>query len=231
MTPACLKLKHGLIVSCQAREGDPFRDPESIARFARAVVAGGAVAIRADSPENIRTIRAAVNVPILGIHKTQASDGRILITPTMEGVRAIVEAGADFVALDCTVRGQRCGALERIVRIRRELHVPVMADVATLPEAVAAAAAGADFILSTMRGHTPETEHARTFQPSFIQELCGVLPVPVIAEGLIHTPEMAVEAIRAGAFAVVVGKAITRPQSITERFVAALELLAEDASS
>jgi N-acylglucosamine-6-phosphate 2-epimerase len=44
----------------------------------------------------------------------------------------------------------------------------------------------------------------------------------VIAEGRIRTPAEARAALDAGAFAVVVGGAITRPQSITATFVAGL---------
>jgi len=58
-----------LIVSCQAREGEPFRDSASMARFAVSAVAGGAAGIRARGPEDIRAIRQAVGVPIIGIAK------------------------------------------------------------------------------------------------------------------------------------------------------------------
>jgi N-acylglucosamine-6-phosphate 2-epimerase len=46
--------------------------------------------------------------------------------------------------------------------------------------------------------------------------------VPVVAEGRITTPGEARAALDAGAWAVVVGGAITRPQLITARFAAAL---------
>ena len=96
-----------------------------------------------------------------------------------------MEAGAELIALDCTARGQRYGALERISEIRRELAVPVLADIATAEEALAAAQAGATFVLSTMRGYTRETEDGKQFDPDFIEELVRVSPVPVIAEGRI----------------------------------------------
>jgi glucokinase-like ROK family protein len=218
-----LSLRGRLIVSCQASEGDAFRDSGAIARFARAAVDGGAAGIRANGPEDIRAIRALVNVPVVGIQKSIQEDGRILITPSVEAARALVEAGAQAVALDCTARGQRYGALERLRRIREELQVPVLADIATLEEGRAAAEAGADFVLSTMRGYTDETDHVRAFEPAFIRSLVQSVGVPVIAEGRIHLPSEAVEALAAGAFAVIVGTAITRPHEITRAFVEAME--------
>src|SRR5579872_1933742 len=96
-----------LIVSCQAKEGEPFRDPVSMANFAVSAVAGGAAAIRARGPADIRAIRNVVNVPVIGIWKQVQDDGRILITPTFESARELVEAGAGLIALDVTRRGQR----------------------------------------------------------------------------------------------------------------------------
>jgi glucokinase-like ROK family protein len=128
-----------------------------------------------------------------------------------------------MIALDCARRGQNYGALERLRRIRAELGVPVLADIATVEEARAAAAAGADFVLSTLRGYTAETQSAHSFEASFIRALVAAVDVPVIAEGHIDTPQQAAEALAAGAFAVIVGTAITRPREITRRFVESLE--------
>ncbi len=212
-----------LIVSCQAREGEPFRDPASMARFAVSAVAGGAAGIRARGPEDIRAIRKAVTVPILGIQKEMQPDGKILITPTFESAQELVAAGADMIAIDVTLRGQKYGALDRLSRIREDLHVPVFADIATLDEALAAAHAGADFVLSTMRGYTDDTAHIQRFDLPFIAELVRRSPVPVIAEGRIDTPEQAGAALAAGAYSVVVGSAITRPVTIARRFADAIE--------
>jgi predicted NBD/HSP70 family sugar kinase/putative N-acetylmannosamine-6-phosphate epimerase len=218
----CRSFEGRLIVSCQAAEGDAFRTSDAMARFARAALDGGAMGIRAEGAEDIAAIRAAVDLPIIGIRKSQHEDGGILITPTFEDARALVAAGADMIALDCTARGERYGALERLRRIRAELGVPVLADIATVAEGVAAAAAGADFVLSTMRGYTQETRQFPVFEPEFIAALRQAVPVPVIAEGRIWTPEEARAAMAAGAFAVIVGTAITRPHEITRRFARAV---------
>lgn len=228
LPPICERFRRRLIVSCQAREGEPFRDPTSMARFAMSAVAGGAAAIRANGPEDIREIRKAVTVPILGIWKQMQEDGKVLITPTFESVRELVVAGADMIALDVTCRGQRYGALSRLARIRQELRLPVFADIATLEEALAAAEAGADFVLSTMRGFTDDTLNVRSFDLPFIRELVRRGPAPVIAEGRIEAPEQARAALEAGAYAVVVGSAITRPVTIARRFADALATLATE---
>ncbi|MGA2630409.1 MAG: putative N-acetylmannosamine-6-phosphate 2-epimerase [Terriglobia bacterium] len=216
-------LRGRLIVSCQAPEGSAFREPSVVARFAKAAADAGAAGIRANGPDDIRAICKTVAVPIIGIWKILQADGKILITPTFEAARELLQAGASMIALDCTLRGQRSGALERLQRIRADLGVPVLADIATVEEAVQAVDAGADAVLSTLRGYTPETQHISEFDPSFIAELCAAVDAPVIAEGRIQTPRQAGEAIDAGAFAIIVGRAITEPDAITRRFVMALD--------
>jgi glucokinase-like ROK family protein len=221
---ALARLQGHLIVSCQAPNDDPFCNPESMARFAQAAVAAGAAGIRANGPDDIRAIRRVVDVPVIGLQKRMQPDGKILITPSFEDAASIVGAGADIVALDCTARGQEMGALERILRIRSQLNVPVMADIATVAEAVAAASAGADVVATTMRGYTDETTAIHIFDPEFIAAVVSAVQVPVIAEGRIRTPNEAARAMLRGAHAVIVGTAITRPEAIAARFVEAIEL-------
>ena len=215
-------LAGSLIVSCQAPDADPFRDAASIARFAQAAVRGGAAGIRANSAGDVVAVRRVVDVPVIGIQKRRQADGKVLITPSFQDARDLVEAGAAIVAVECTARAQRSGALELVRRIRAELGAPVMADIATVEEAIAAEEAGVELVASTMRGYTEETEHVRVFQPEFIAALVARLRIPVLAEGRVDTPQQAAEALRAGAHAVIVGTAITRPEVITKRFVAAL---------
>jgi len=211
-------LRGGLIVSCQAPAEDPFATPEAQALFARAAVAGGAAGIRTHAPDYVRAIKAVAPVPIVGIWKRMLADGRIMITPTNEDAAELVAAGADIVAVDCTARGQQHGALQRVAWINEQLGVPVWADIATVEEGVAAARAGAAAVLSTLRGYTPDTAQLSSFDAGFIAQLVQAVSVPVVAEGWIATPEDASAALAAGAFAVVVGTAITRPQEITRRF-------------
>jgi N-acetylmannosamine-6-phosphate 2-epimerase / N-acetylmannosamine kinase len=224
-------LAHRLIVSCQAPKDDPFRTPEFMALFAVAAAAGGAGGIRANSPEDVRAIRQLTRLPIIGLRKRIQPDGKTVITPSFADASDLVEAGADIVAVECTIRGQRCGALERMQRIQSELAVPVIADIATIAEAVAAAEAGADLIASTMRGYTEETASVTAFESNFIAALVSRLTVPVVAEGRIQSPSEAAEAIAAGAHAVIVGTAITRPEAITARFVHAIERVGKRSAS
>jgi putative N-acetylmannosamine-6-phosphate epimerase len=170
----------------------------------------------------VHAIRDAVGLPVIGIAKRVWSDGRILITGQFEDAQELAAAGATMVALDVTARGQRSGALERLQRIRRELGVAVLADIATVEEGIAAARAGADAVLTTMRGYTDETAHLSRFDAEFVGALSRAVSVPVIAEGRIATPAEAEAAMRFGAWAVIVGTAITRPAAITRGFVEAV---------
>ena len=220
----CQRFRGQLIVSCQAPEGDVFHGPDAMARFAVAAQQGGAAGIRANGAEDIRAIRKAVALPIIGIQKTPFAEGGWLITGSFQAARDLVAAGADIIALDCTGRGQQLGALERLRQIKLELGVPIIADIATLDEALIAEAAGADLIATTLRGYTRETAHIRTFDPSFVKLLVQKLTVPVVSEGRISTQEQAREALAAGSFAVVVGAAVTSPSEITRRFARLMEL-------
>ncbi|MCL4722376.1 MAG: putative N-acetylmannosamine-6-phosphate 2-epimerase [Gammaproteobacteria bacterium] len=188
--------------------------------MARAAELAGAVGIRAEGARDIAAIRAAVELPIIGIRKIL--DGRpVYITPDLDLAAEVVRAGADIVAVDATLRprgGPEPGEL--IGRIRAELQVPVMADIDGVAAAEAAAAAGADLVATTLSGYTggpvpPEPDYR------LIAELAGRLEVPVVAEGRLWTPEDVARAFEAGAWAVVVGTAVTNPMRITARLVAA----------
>ncbi|MFB3882552.1 MAG: N-acetylmannosamine-6-phosphate 2-epimerase [Armatimonadota bacterium] len=217
------RLKGGLIVSCQALPGEPFFDPHYMAAFARAAEMGGAVGIRAKEPD-IRAIRQACGLPIIGIDKVYLDGFDIYITPRYEDAERIAAAGADIVALDCTPRPRPQGvtAEELIRRIQRNLRLPVMADISTLDEAVAAERAGADIIATTLSGYTPYSR--RTEGPDFdlLEAVIRAVRAPVIAEGHIYTLAEARACIALGAHAIVVGTAITRPIELARRFSEAI---------
>lgn len=216
------QLQGGLIVSCQALVDEPLHGAPIMARMAVAAAQGDAVGLRANSPPDIRAIRAAVDLPLIGLYK-DGSQG-VYITPTFVHAKAVVEAGADVVALDATTRPRPGGATlaEIIERIHAELARPVLADVSTAEEGVAAQAAGADFVSTTLSGYTAYSPQLTGPDLALVRALAERLAVPVLAEGRIHTPADARLALEAGAWAVVVGGAITRPQQITARFVAGM---------
>jgi len=217
------KLRGGLIVSCQALPHEPLHGSAIMARMALAAWQGGAVGIRANTPDDIRAIRSAVPLPVIGLYKAGEAD--VYITPTLEHARAVVAAGADIVALDATPRPRPDGRSlgEVIAALHVESGVLVMADVSTVEEALTAEALGADVVSTTLSGYTPYSPHGKDPDLALVAELAARLTVPVVAEGRIGTPAQARAALDAGAFAVVVGAAITRPQWITTQFVAGIQ--------
>lgn len=218
------RLRGGLIVSCQALPGEPLFGADIMARLAVAAQGGGAVAIRANSPVDIAAIRGACPLPLIGLSKIDVPGFDVYITPTLADARAVADAGADIVALDATARTRPEGgdAAGFIRLVREATSRPVLADISTQNEALAAQDAGADFISTTMSGYTPYSPQQAEPDLDLVRCLAGQLHVPLIAEGRIATPEQARAALDAGAWAIVVGGAITRPQQITERFAQAV---------
>ena len=124
-------LKGGLVVSCQAPEGSPLRDPYILGRIAAAAENAGAVAIRAEGLENVEAIKKEVTIPVIGLIK-RADTSEIYITPKIDDVLSLVEAGANIVAIDATQR-LREGGVTSVDFITEAVAaigaVPIMADV------------------------------------------------------------------------------------------------------
>lgn len=218
--PILARLQGGLVVSCQALEDEPLHGATIMAAMARAALMGGAVGIRANSPVDVAAIRAAVDLPLIGLYKENIPGYPVFITPTVRHALAIAEAGADILALDATLRPRPEGleAAGMICQVKEVTGKLVLADVATYAEGVAAFQAGADAVSTTLSGYTADSPRQEDPDFDLLHRLVADLPIPVIAEGRINTPEQAVQALDLGAFAVVVGGAITRPQLITRRF-------------
>lgn len=218
------RLKGGLIVSCQAQPDEPLHGSAHMAAMARAAAQAGAVGIRAEGPDDVRAIRQAVDLPILGLYKIKEPDQAVYITPTFEAARAIALAGADAIALDATteLRPDGLTLAETIRRIHEELKLPVMADVSTLEEGLRAERLGADLVGTTLSGYTPQSPQQEGPDWRLLLDLVAQASLPVIMEGRIWAPEEARRALELGAFAVVVGSAITRPQLIAARFASAV---------
>ncbi|MFA6175218.1 MAG: N-acetylmannosamine-6-phosphate 2-epimerase [Phycisphaerae bacterium] len=214
-------LRGRLIVSCQALPGNPLRGATFMAAMAQAAELGGAGGIRASGPGDIRAIREIVKIPIIGINKAEASKKIPYITPTFEMAQAVFEVGADIVALDATLRERPGGILaaQLIKDLRTQLGVPVMADISTLEEGLAAADAGAEIVATTLSGYTEYSPFQEEPDLKLVESLTAKLNIPVIAEGRYNSPEYADAALARGAFAVVVGKIISNPEFITRRFL------------
>lgn len=219
MHPVVAALEGSLIVSCQAYPGEPMRDPKTMAQIAAAVEEGGASSVRAQGLEDIRLVKEAVQVPVIGIWK----DGKegVFITPTFEHCQAVIEAGADILALDGTLRERPDGLTfaQTVAKIREISDIPIMADCDSLESGLMAAEAGADIIGTTLAGYTGAREKTDSPDLELLATLVEKLPgKAVVAEGRVHTVDHAAACRQAGAFAVVVGTAITHPTSITKWF-------------
>ena len=213
-----------LIVSAQAYPGEPMRDSRTMAQVAASAVRGGAAAVRVQGIADIQAVRAAVEVPVIGLWKD--GNAGVYITPTYQHAYAVALAGAHVVAVDGTRRPRPDGLSlgQTITRIHENTNALVMADCGSLHDALAAAEAGADLLGTTLAGYTGERPKTTGPDIDLLRAMIEAdLRIPIIAEGRVHTPLQALDAVRAGAHAVVVGTAITHPATITSWFVGALE--------
>ncbi len=215
------RLDGRLIVSAQAYPGEPMLDPRTLSQVAESAVRGGAAGIRLQGLDSIQAA-ALLPVPIVGLWKD--GDDDVFITPTLAHALAVAEAGADIVALDGTRRPRPDARTlaETIAALKKACTVLVMADCGSIDDALAAEAAGADILGTTLSGYTGERPQTRGPDLTLIEQIASRCTVPVIAEGRIHSPADAAAARQAGAFAVCVGTAITHPATITSWFDAAL---------
>ena len=209
-----------LVVSCHAAETSPLHATEHIVALARAAVLGGARGVRIEGVRNVAAVREAIDLPIIGITKVAQPGTDVYITPLVEDVRRLAEAGADVIAFDATDRPRPVPVTEIVAEIAR-LGKIGMADISTLEEARQAVAAGADFVGTTLSGYTPYTLAASAPDFALMQELAAA-DIPFVAEGRIWEPAEARRALETGADFVVVGSAITRPDEIARRFADAL---------
>ncbi len=221
ITDPLLRVRGGLVVSCQAYPGEPMRHPMIMAAVAEAALAGGAVGIRAEGLDDLALIRARTSAPLIGLLKIAGAP--VSITPTVTAAEQVAAAGADLVALDGTSRPRPDGRslAESVVAIHAAGRL-AMADCATLEDAELSIAAGADCVSTTLAGYTPSRTATDGPDLELLEALVTRFEVPVIAEGRIGTPAEAARCLAAGAYAVVVGSAITHPTRITRSFLAAL---------
>ena len=222
------QIKGKVIVSCQAVPGEPLYVEEKSIMYlmARAAKQAGTPAIRTSSIRDVIAIKQETGLPVIGLIKVKYEGFESYITPTMKEVDELAAAGADVIALDCTnqKRGDGKTVSEFITEVRAKYPQAIlMADISTFEEGVNAWKLGVDLVGTTMSGYTSYSPKLPGPDYELIRRLSETVTVPVIGEGRIHEPAQAVQALEAGAFAVVVGGAITRPLEIAQRFMQAVE--------
>ena len=217
------RLRGKLIVSCQAPFGSPLNEPAIISAMALTAEQEGAAGVRLNYLANIQAARQRISIPIIGIEKVVTDGFDVYITPTFSIAEQLAQSGADIIALDATRRPRPNGEIIEalIPRIRKNLQRPVMADIATFEEGLFAADCGADIVATTLCGYTAESQGASLPALNLLENLARRLPVPIICEGGVASPEDLRRAFDAGAFAVVVGTAITGINQLVQQFVCA----------
>lgn len=221
-------MKHSIIVSCQALPGEPLYVEEKSIMYlmARAAKQAGATCIRTNSVRDVIGIKEETKLPVIGLIKKQYEGYESYITPTLKEVAELVEAETDVIALDCTMRRRGDGTTinEYIAKIK-ELYpdLVLMADISTYEEGMNAWNCGVDLVSTTMSGYTSYSSQVEGPDFELVRRLVETVDIPVIAEGRVHTPELAKAMLDTGAYAVVVGGAITRPFEIATRFMNAIK--------
>lgn len=213
--------KGSLIVSCQALSDEPLHGSHIMAKMALAAKQGGAKGIRANSGKDIVAIKDVVDLPVIGIVKQDYDNSPVYITPTMKEVEEVVSAGAEIIAIDATCRPRPDGhSLQQFIDQIRATYpdVLIMADISTYEEGLRSIELGMDIISTTLSGYTEATKDVSLPNFTLLSQLVETTDIPIICEGGIQTPEEFRKALELGAYACVVGSAITRPQLITKKF-------------
>ena len=145
---------------------------------------------------------------------------------TAADVQALADAGADIIAYDATDR-RRPVTTQAILDAIHRGGALAMADCSSLEDGQRAMAQGAAILGTTLSGYTDETA-GRTDGVDFdlIRAFKGQGAF-VMAEGRVNTPQLAGEAIAAGADAVTAGTALTRLEHVTGWFHDAIKQAAK----
>ena len=222
------RIKGQMIISCQAIPGEPLYVEEKSVMYlmARAAKMAGTPAIRTSSIRDVAAIKEETGLPVIGLVKIQYPGFEGYITPTMKEVDELAAVGSDVIALDCTLRKRGDGKTvnEFMTEVRKKYPDAIlMADISNYEEGINAWKLGMDIVGTTMSGYTADSPKTDGPDYELVRRLAETVDVPVIGEGKIHYPDQAVKMLDAGAFAIVVGGAITRPLESANRFMAAVK--------
>lgn len=223
-------IKGKLIVSCQALPDEPLHSSFIMGKMAKAAKQGGAKGIRANTSEDIKEIKNEVDLPVIGIVKKDYEDSKVYITPTMDEIDDLVSSNVEVIAMDATkdLRPGGIGIDEFFKEVKKKYPNQLfMADCSTVDEAINADKLGFDFIGTTLVGYTDQSKNDKIDENDFeiLRNIIKNVNNKVIAEGNINTPEKAKRVLELGAYSVVVGSIITRPQVITKNFASKIDEL------
>lgn len=217
------KLKNQVIISVQAMPDEPLYKEECLLAMMKSVVNGGAKGLRLAGGRDVRNAKKIFDIPIIGLTKPEKLPDNwkevVYITPTLKEVDELINAGADIIATDATMRKRPKESLEEIIGYIKSRNKLAMADISTLEEGINAAKLGFDIVSTTLSGYTQYSDKGlKTPDFELLEKLVNAVECPVIAEGRIWEPVEVDKAFSLGAYSVVIGSAVTRPQLITKRF-------------
>lgn len=213
-------IKNNLIVSCQALSDEPLHSSFVMGKMALASKEGGAIAIRSQGVNDIIEIKKVTNLPIIGIIKRQYPDSEVYITPTKKEIDELLTTNCEMIAIDATSRVRPNNEnLKDLIDYIKSKNVLVMADISNYEEALLISKYNVDCISTTLSGYTSYTKFSDCPDFDLLEKLCTTIDIPIIAEGRINTPNDLKIAFEKGAYSVVVGSSITRPQVITKKFI------------
>lgn len=221
-------LKGKIIVSSQAMPGEPFYDEKCMQAMMQSVINGGAAALRVAGARDVANAKK-MGVPVIGLTKPDKLPANwksiVYITSGKKEVEELIEAGADIIALDGTLRPRPDGSnLKELIDLIHTAGRYAMADISTLKEGQHCIELGADIISTTLAGYTQESLSSPIEGPDFdlLESLVKTIDRPIFLEGRIWNTEDVKKAFELGAYSVVIGSAITRPHLITKRFTEVL---------
>jgi len=217
-------LKNKVIVSVQAMPDEPLYKEECIIAMMQSVVMGGAGGLRVAGARDVKNAKSLFDLPVIGLTKPDKLPENwqevVYITPSVEDIQALADAGADVIAFDGTSRQRDKASLEELIALVKENKKISMADISTLEDGLNCEKLGVDVLSTTLSGYTKETL-SDSDEPDFelLEQLVKNTKLPVILEGRVWEPSQVKKAFELGAHCVVIGSAITRPQLITKRFI------------
>lgn len=221
------QLKSKVIVSVQAAPDEPLYKEDCMIAMMQSVINGGASALRVAGARDTANAKKLFDVPVIGLTKPDQLPSNwqevVYITPSVDDVNNLAEAGADVIAFDGTSRKREASSLEEIISAVKSANKLLMADISTFEEGLNCEKLGVDILSTTLSGYTSYTL-SDSGEPDFnlLEMLVKNTKLPVILEGRIWEPAQVKKAFELGAHSVVIGSAITRPQLITKRFLGGL---------